>query len=284
MRKIIIAVLAAMAATTGNAQNVDITNALYPERYPAEEQAALRGASLEPQDTTHNAGDDIVITSPFVLKYMHDRDSVAAAQDNTGMSAMTGTAAAVKPVIPKVVPRAPRNRLMEDPERAKICRAAENGDMEAQYQLGLIYDLGKGITRDAAEATYWYRRAARNGHPEALLAIGKAFLNGDGVLQDDRIAAENFWRAAERGNPEGAYQFATMLKNGQGVAQDLPRALKYFTQAAEANYEDAGEQVSALVAKGVRLKVRQSPARSKTTATRSASKSKYKKSVGERPH
>ena len=266
MRRIVLPTLLILAATVTEAQYVDITNSLYPERYPQEQQDALNRLPGEPEDTTHNYGDDIEIKSPLVLKYMHQRDSIEAVENNpyvqmatsavapaASVAAKMGTAAPAAAVAVKKGAAAPRTKLMDDPERARIVGAAVAGDMQSQYELGLIYDEGKGIPRNSKEAAYWYRRAARNGQADALLALGKAFRSGDGVLQDSRIAAENFWRAAERGNAEGAYLFATMLSSGEGVAKDLPRALKYFLQAAENNYADADVQVSKLRSQGVRM-------------------------------
>jgi TPR repeat protein len=37
---------------------------------------------------------------------------------------------------------------------------AEQGDAEAQYYLGLMYDRGQGVPQDHAEAVKWLRRAA----------------------------------------------------------------------------------------------------------------------------
>lgn len=265
-RYITLPTLLILAATVTEAQYVDITNSLYPERYPQEQQDALNRRPGEPEDTTHNYGDDIEIKSPLVLKYMHQRDSIEAVENNPYVQMATNTVAPVASVAPKmgaaspgataVVNKgatAPRTKLMDDPERARIVEGAVAGDMQSQYELGRIYDEGKGIPRNSTEAAYWYRRAARNGHPDALLALGKAFRAGDGVLQDSRIAAENFWRAAERGNAEGAYLYASMLTSGEGVAKDLPRALRYFMLAAENNYADADAQVSKLRSQGVRM-------------------------------
>ncbi len=266
MRRIVLPTLLILAATVTEAQYVDITNSLYPERYPQEQQDALNRLPGEPEDTTHNFGDDIEIKSPLVLKYMHQRDSIEAVENNPYVQMAANAAPPAATVAPKMGTTAagtsfavkkaasvPRTKLMDDPERARIVEAAVDGDMQSQFELGRIYDEGKGIPRNSKEAAYWYRRAARNGHADALLALGKAFRAGDGVLQDSRIAAENFWRAAERGNAEGAYLFAMMLSNGEGVAKDLPRALKYFLQAAENNYADADVQVSKLRSQGVRM-------------------------------
>ena len=37
--------------------------------------------------------------------------------------------------------------------------AAEQGDANAQYNLGRMYDLGQGVARDHEEAVRWYRLA-----------------------------------------------------------------------------------------------------------------------------
>ncbi len=40
---------------------------------------------------------------------------------------------------------------------------AEQGNTEAQYGLGVMYDKGRGVPRDHAEALQWYRKAAEQG-------------------------------------------------------------------------------------------------------------------------
>ena len=45
--------------------------------------------------------------------------------------------------------------------------AAEQGDADAQVNLGFMYKSGHGVPRDAAEAVQWFRRAANQGNAEA---------------------------------------------------------------------------------------------------------------------
>lgn len=54
----------------------------------------------------------------------------------------------------------PRN-----PEKAVelYCEAARLGDMEAQYNLGWMYAMGRGITRDDATAAYFFTMATKQG-------------------------------------------------------------------------------------------------------------------------
>ena len=44
---------------------------------------------------------------------------------------------------------------------------AEAGDAAAQYNLGVIFDQGRGVPRDTAEALRWYQLAAAQGYAAA---------------------------------------------------------------------------------------------------------------------
>ena len=61
---------------------------------------------------------------------------------------------------------------------------AEQGHAPAQYRLGVMYDDGKGVRQDDAEAVKWYRRAAEQGHAPAQSALGVRYATGQGVPQD----------------------------------------------------------------------------------------------------
>ena len=71
-------------------------------------------------------------------------------------------------------------------------RAAEQGDAEGQYNLGLMYDKGQGVPQDFIRAYMWYHLAAKalNGD-DALVAI---------KLRDrvaSRMSAEQIAKALE---------------------------------------------------------------------------------------
>jgi len=61
---------------------------------------------------------------------------------------------------------------------------AENGDVQAQYELGMLYIHGREIAKDAVEATKWFARAARQGQAGAQNAFGYSLGNGIGVQPD----------------------------------------------------------------------------------------------------
>ena len=81
-------------------------------------------------------------------------------------------------------------RRGRDPHR----RAAEAGDPEACYRLGLACQKGQpGHPRDDLGAVLWFRRAAEAGHRGAMRALAAAYRGGHGVPRDPRRAAQ--WEA-----------------------------------------------------------------------------------------
>jgi len=62
---------------------------------------------------------------------------------------------------------------------------AEQGDVDAQFNLGVMYDMGHGVPpQDYGEAVRWYRLAAEQGYASAQVNLGVLYGDGLGVLQD----------------------------------------------------------------------------------------------------
>ncbi len=70
-------------------------------------------------------------------------------------------------------------------------KAAENGDIEAQYSVAQQLDFGILVTRNFAQALKWYKHAAENGHQEAQFLLGYFYCRGLGVDQNKKLA--NKW-------------------------------------------------------------------------------------------
>lgn len=85
-------------------------------------------------------------------------------------------------------PRRGRDRLRE---------AAERGDPEACFQLGLAHRKGgPHLPKDDLGAALWFRKAADAGHSGAMAALAEAYLGGHGVVRNPREAAR--WAEAVR--------------------------------------------------------------------------------------
>lgn len=75
--------------------------------------------------------------------------------------------------------------------------AAEQGDANAQYYVGLMHANGQGTTRDFAEAAKWYEKAAAQNQADALYALARLHVIGTGVEADPAKAVELYERAAQ---------------------------------------------------------------------------------------
>ena len=86
---------------------------------------------------------------------------------------------------------------------ALLVRAAELGDPKAQYNLGLLYQEGKQLAPNPAQAYYWLSLAARHGLPEAKAhrdAVAKSLNSADREAQDARVAAFHVKKAGAADN------------------------------------------------------------------------------------
>ena len=103
--------------------------------------------------------------------------------------------------------------------------AATQGVAEAQYNLGLMYDLGQGVVQDHKEAVKWYRLAAAQGDAYAQNGLGVNYGNGQGVVQDHKEAVKWYRLAAAQGNAKAEFNLGNMYNDGRGVVQDHKEAV-----------------------------------------------------------
>ena len=112
-------------------------------------------------------------------------------------------------------------------------KAADQGNAEAQYNLGVAYENGIGVPQDYRQAVAWYRKAADQGLAMAQLSLGMMYLNGRGVAQNYRQAVSWFQKAADQGDAGAQSNLGVMYANGKGVARNYTEAIKWYRLAAE---------------------------------------------------
>jgi TPR repeat protein len=77
---------------------------------------------------------------------------------------------------------------------------AEQGNADAQNNLGLMYSNGRGVPQDYGEAVKWYRLAAEQGDARAQANLGIMHENGQGVPQD--LVLAHMWTNISSANGE----------------------------------------------------------------------------------
>lgn len=66
---------------------------------------------------------------------------------------------------------------LDKEETAHLLKMAKQGDAEAQYKVGQMYEKGIGVTKDISEAQQWYQKASEQNYPKARHAYLKIALN-----------------------------------------------------------------------------------------------------------
>lgn len=143
-------------------------------------------------------------------------------------------------------------RCAESPEQAAAERdrlrgLAEQGDAAAQNELGLVYQQGRGVKPDHAEAIKWYRLAAEQGSADAQNNLGFTYVNSDQAVQDDVEGFKWYRRAAEQGYATAQSNLGWMYENGRGVEQDYVQAYKWYSLGAAQGNKFGKESLGTLV-------------------------------------
>ena len=116
---------------------------------------------------------------------------------------------------------------------------ANQGDAEAQCNLGACYANGTGVPQDYTEAVRWYRLAADQGLAEAQNNLGACYVKGIGVPQDYSEAVRWFRLAVDQGYAEAQYNLGACYANGTGVPQDYTEAVRWYRLAADQGLAEA---------------------------------------------
>ena len=65
------------------------------------------------------------------------------------------------------------------------------------------YQEGRGVAKDEPEAVWWFRKAADQGHIAAQVNLGEMYRHGRGVAEDEAEAVRWFRKAADQGDARG---------------------------------------------------------------------------------
>jgi TPR repeat protein len=117
--------------------------------------------------------------------------------------------------------------------------AAESGNGNAEFDMGLLFSSGHGVSQDYTKAADWYRKAAEQGVVAADYNLAVLYANGQGVKQDKAEAAKWFTKAAEAGITQAATALGDLYSSDEGLPKDYVQAEKWYQIAADKGFPDA---------------------------------------------
>ncbi|KAJ0002462.1 hypothetical protein NQD34_007611 [Periophthalmus magnuspinnatus] len=170
-----------------------------------------------------------------------------------------------------------QNANSENYEEAFSCflAAAQLGYSKAQFNTGVCYEKGRGVSRDMEKAMHYYGQAAANGHAQAQYRYAKLLLTSRGQLSEDELktatnlleeasaagltkallclasvysqkpqkdankSVQYLKMAAESGDNTALLFLGQCYEKGLGISQNLSKAVDYYRQAAKGGNKQA---------------------------------------------
>ncbi len=123
-------------------------------------------------------------------------------------------------------------------------RAAVSGDINAQYELGLMYLRGDAVLKDYTRGIELLQHAAQQDHIAAQLQLADMYLRGVEMQPDVAAAFEWYLRAARRGDAQAQYMLGNLYRAGSGVQESPAEAHRWYTAAAQQGHLKAKERLA----------------------------------------
>jgi TPR repeat protein len=96
--------------------------------------------------------------------------------------------------------------------------SAEQGDVSAQYDLGVMYEEGRGVPKDFKEAVKWSKLAADQGNALTQNNLSYMYYKGQGVPKD-YVLAHMWWNIANSNGHKGDIKFRDIIEKRMSPSQ-----------------------------------------------------------------
>ncbi len=133
---------------------------------------------------------------------------------------------------------------------------ADAGHPRAQFRLGMMYNLGRGVTRNSELAQQLIRKAlpaiqsaATSGEAWAQADLGSLYEDGLVVAKNNVEAVRWYRLAAQQGYAGAQTNLGVMYANGTGVEKDIDEAIRWLQRAAAQGDKIAAENLATLGAR-----------------------------------
>jgi len=108
----------------------------------------------------------------------------------------------------------------------EIKSASDQGDAQAQYDLGYMYEEGRGVKQDSTKAMQCYLKAAEQGHAKAQYELGLMYArlpvnkkNEEEAIRWIQTAMDGFREAAEQGDAEAQCRLGEIYDTARSGSQ-----------------------------------------------------------------
>lgn len=114
-----------------------------------------------------------------------------------------------------------------------LSEAAELGNAESQYNLGVCYQFGYGIEKNDSIATSWYLKSAEQGWTDGEYKMSYAYIRGTGIEINEKKAFEYSLKCAAKKDVECIFNVINCYTDGIGTEKDSLKVLEWAIELAK---------------------------------------------------
>jgi len=151
-------------------------------------------------------------------------------------------------------------------------KLAEQGNPEAQYKVGEMYEMGNGVTKDLGVAQSWYEKSAAQGHKKSSYKLLYLEIQTNGLNDFTKSQLGILRQESVAGNADAQYFLGKMYASGVGVPKSLNNALTWLNKATFNGIPEAEHEAIAVEEELVRI--REKEAKKRATALEATNKKK----------
>lgn len=174
------------------------------------------------------------LSQPLPMQSLEEQALRLAAQKGDPNAQYDLAVSLITPIPPHSGP------IKEGAEAAELLeKSALQGNIDAAFLLGHIYQYGTGVSKDVGQSLGWLTKAADGGHVSAMVTLGVMYRVGDGVMKNRVKARDYYAKAAEKGNNNARTSLAVMYMEGDGVHKDGGMAQTWLKRAVKDGHAPA---------------------------------------------
>jgi len=122
-----------------------------------------------------------------------------------------------------------------------ILPLAKKGFAQAQYNLGVMYGNGRGVTKDYSKAIKWWNLAADQGNGKAQINLGWMYEMGKGVPKDAQKAANWYQLASNQGHAKAQEKLNLLLNKTKEHLQENTASSRKFKSLKEKSSKEIND-------------------------------------------
>ena len=98
---------------------------------------------------------------------------------------------------------------------------ALEGNLQAQSNLGMLYNLGRGVDENKELAYWWFSEAAERGSIKAINNLAVMYFNGNNYVKQDTAQAIKLFETSATKDPDAMLALAAFWNHSKALVNSF---------------------------------------------------------------